>query len=157
MAHSRYFRVFVAGWCFSFAYPLATASQPTIEIVRTPNYQFSQAIAQTVQAATTPAQRTAATEQAAVACSFIGDYRAALQCADRNASVTPTISRADSLYFLRFRPQNARDYILARAGREQIVMINEAHYVPLHRVFTLSLLAGLYQQGYRYLGGRNLK
>jgi len=120
-----------------------------------PTYQFSQAIAQTVQAAT-PTQRTAAAEQAAVASSFIGDYRAALQYVDRNAPAMPTISKADSLYFLRFRPRNAREYILARAGGERIVMINEAHHVPLHRVFTLSLLAGLYKQGYRYLGAETL-
>ena len=156
MAHNYSFSALVAGLCLPLIYPLAAAGQPTVEAARTPTYQFSQAIAQAVQAAATPAQRTAATGQAAVAASFIGDYRAALEYADRNAPAVPTISRADSLYFLRFRPQNARDYILARAGHEQIVMINEAHHVPLHRVFTLSLLAGLYQQGYRYFGAETL-
>lgn len=156
MTHYRSFPVLVAGWCMPLAYPLTAAGQPAIEAVRTPTYQFSQAIAQTVQAAATPAQRSAAMEQAAVASSFIGDYRAALQYVDGNAPAMPAISRADSLYFLRFRPQNAREYILARAGREQIVMINEAHHVPLHRVFTLSLLAGLYHQGFRYLGAETL-
>ena len=156
MAHNRYFNVFVGSWCCSCAYSLTAVGQPTVETTQAPTYQFSQAIAQTVQAATTPAQRTAATEQAAVDASFIGDYRGALQYADRNAPVPPTISRPDSLYFLRFRPQNARAYILARAAHEQIVMLNEAHHVPLHRVFTLSLLAGLYQRGYRYLGAETL-
>ena len=31
-------------------------------------------------------------------------------------------------------------------------MINEAHHQPMHRVFTASLLQGLYDQGYRFLG-----
>jgi len=156
MAHHRSFNAWVASVCLPLAAPFAAAGQPTVEAMQKPTYPFSQDLAQTVQAATTPAQRTAAAEQAAVASSFIGDYRAALRYADRNAPALPTISKADSLYFLGFRPQNARAYILARAGRERIMMINEAHHVPLHRVFTLSLLAGLYQQGYRYLGAETL-
>ena len=156
MAHHPSFNALVASWCLALAAPFAAAGQPTVEAIQKPTYQFSQDIAQTVQATTTPAKRTAAAEQAAVASSFIGDYRAALQYADRNAPVWPALSQADSLYFRHFRPQNARAYILARAGRERIVMINEAHHVPLHRVFTLSLLAGLYQQGYRYLGAETL-
>jgi hypothetical protein len=156
MVHHRPIESLVVGLCLLISWPFAATGQPTLEAVRMPTYQFSHAIAQTVQAATTPVQRTAATEQAAVASSFIGDYRAALQYVDRNAPAMPTISGADSLYFLGFRPQNAREYILARAGHEQIIMINEAHHVPLHRVFTLSLLAGLYHQGYRYLGAETL-
>lgn len=138
------------------ACPLTGASQSSPAARQPPTYQFSQAIAHAVAAAPTPAQRQAAAGEAAVAASFIGDYRAALRYADQSAPAVPTISPADSLYFLRFRPSNAQAYILARAGQEQLVMLNEAHHVPLHRVFTLSLLAGLYQRGYRYLGAETL-
>ena len=37
------------------------------------------------------------------------------------------------------------------AEKYQIVMINEAHHVPQHRVFTYRLLEDLWQKGYRYL------
>ena len=78
MAHHPSFNALVASWCLALAAPFAAAGQPTVEAIQKPTYQFSQDIAQTVQATTTPAKRTAAAEQAAVASSFIGDYRAAL-------------------------------------------------------------------------------
>ncbi len=46
---------------------------------------------------------------------------------------------------------DARKYILSQAKNNRVVMINEAHDNPSHRVFTASLLEGLYQQGFRYL------
>jgi hypothetical protein len=58
----------------------------------------------------------------------------------------------DSLYFIEFSPVNARDYIIERSKNEQIIIINEAHTYPNHRTFTHSLLQGLYDNGYRYLG-----
>jgi hypothetical protein len=46
---------------------------------------------------------------------------------------------------------DARRYINFRAKTSRVIMINEAHDKPLHRAFTLSLLADLYRQGFRYL------
>lgn len=51
---------------------------------------------------------------------------------------------------------DARQYILKKAAASRVVMINEAHDKPLHRVFTASLLEGLYQQGFRYLAMETL-
>lgn len=46
--------------------------------------------------------------------------------------------------------QSAVDSILEAAVDKQVVMINEAHHVPQHRVLTYRLLEPLWQQGYRY-------
>ncbi len=43
----------------------------------------------------------------------------------------------------------AAEYIIKRSSKERIIIINEAHHQPLHRVFTESLLEGLYQNGFR--------
>ena len=63
-----------------------------------------------------------------------------------------TLTEADKTYFQAFQPVNAVDYIIERAAQEQIIIINEAHHKPRHRVFTHQLLEGLYEQGYRYFG-----
>jgi uncharacterized iron-regulated protein len=62
------------------------------------------------------------------------------------------ITGADSLFFNTFKAVNAKDYILERAKKEKIIIINEAHHNARHRSFTCSLLQGLYEDGYRYLG-----
>jgi hypothetical protein len=46
---------------------------------------------------------------------------------------------------------DARLYITYAAKTRRVVMINESYSKPLHRAFVLSLLPGLYRQGYRYL------
>ena len=42
--------------------------------------------------------------------------------------------------------------ILADAERHEIVIVNEAHHEPRHRIFTRMLLQGLYDRGYRHFG-----
>ncbi|WP_133558825.1 hypothetical protein [Pedobacter duraquae] len=49
----------------------------------------------------------------------------------------------------RFKP--AADYILNQATTRQVVIINEAHQVPKHRLLTMNLLEALYKIGFRYL------
>ena len=46
----------------------------------------------------------------------------------------------------------AKDYILQQAGNYRVVMLNEAHNYAINRVFTASLLEGLREQGFNYLG-----
>jgi hypothetical protein len=62
------------------------------------------------------------------------------------------LSSQDSLKFLKYKPRNAKKYIIEQAKNKQIVMINEAHYDPMHRAFTYSLLKELYDLGFRYFG-----
>ena len=46
----------------------------------------------------------------------------------------------------------ATDYILEKAKKNQVVIINEAHQNSFHRVFTKSLLQKLFDNGYKNLG-----
>jgi hypothetical protein len=46
---------------------------------------------------------------------------------------------------------NAFDYISKITMGHQIIVINEAHYIPQHRIFTKELLPILKSQGYEYL------
>jgi hypothetical protein len=62
----------------------------------------------------------------------------------------------DSIYFSRFKPQDAVSYIAGKAKDERIIIINEAHQQPLHRVFTESILQSLYDNGFRYFGVETL-
>lgn len=119
-------------------------------------YQFSRALLPLESTEPLNDQLSAGMEECAVSASFIGDYGLSLRYADRGNTETPKISAADSAYFLTFQPRPAHAYLLERAAHEQIVMLNEAHHISLHRVFTLSLLKGLYDIGYRYLGAETL-
>ena len=93
-----------------------------------------------------------ATQKAAWRYSFVGEYEKALWAFDQDGGGYPSLSDEERAHFLSFHPINARDFILQRAKDEKIIMINEAHHQPLHRVFTTSLLQDLYNQGYRFLG-----
>ena len=80
------------------------------------------------------------------------NYRKVRETWDKNGVGIPQITEKDSLYFIDFYPVNAREYIIERSKNEQIIIINEAHTNSNHRTFTHSLLQGLYDNGYRYLG-----
>src|SRR5690606_17379848 len=84
--------------------------------------------------------------------SFSGYYREVLQIWDKNGVRKPKTTVEDSLYFIKSRQVNAKDYIIEQSKNAQIIIINEAHHIPKHRAFTKSLLKKLYDNGYRYLG-----
>lgn len=114
-------------------------------------YVFAASIAATLRAQPDRSQP-AAWQYAA-----IGRYQAALEAWETGYRVVrPPLAHADSLVFAAYQPTNARAYILARARHERIIIINEAHHVPRHRVFTASLLSALAAQGYRYLAVEGL-
>lgn len=93
---------------------------------------------------------------AATELSYIGDYKNALAVWDSANDKASNISVKDSLYFSNCRPVNAHQYIIERAKHEQIIILNEAHHQPMHRVFTESLLHDLYEIGFRYFGGETI-
>ncbi|MET3035519.1 hypothetical protein ABXT08_05430 [Chryseobacterium sp. NRRL B-14859] len=84
--------------------------------------------------------------------SISGQYKKALESWDTTFGRTKKLSADDSLKLTKLIPVNARDYILDRASDEKIIIINEAHHNASHRTFSSSLLQGLYDKGYRYLG-----
>ncbi|MBS0226408.1 MAG: hypothetical protein JSS25_08740 [Proteobacteria bacterium] len=50
-----------------------------------------------------------------------------------------------------YRTESAQQWIIDRAPRYRIVMINEAHHVPQTRLLTISLLKPMWAAGFRYL------
>jgi hypothetical protein len=82
--------------------------------------------------------------------SFIGQYQKAIEAYDLSGDK----GQGD---FLELFTENcavvdAKKYIVERSKREKVIIINEAHHQPLHRVFTTSLLNDLWKNGYRYFG-----
>ncbi|MCC6461942.1 MAG: hypothetical protein IT260_15825 [Saprospiraceae bacterium] len=88
--------------------------------------------------------------------SYIGEYRQTLKIWDTVNGGRRSMTPADSAWFARFQPQDALSYIESVASGHQIIILNEAHHQPRHRVFTTQLLQALYQQGFRYLALEDL-
>jgi len=89
--------------------------------------------------------------------SFIGDYKNALLYGDMEREAYPTLSTEQIAYFQEFKkPMPARQYIQEKASEKRIIIINEGHHLPLNRIFTQSLLQGLYDKGFRYFGAETL-
>lgn len=84
--------------------------------------------------------------------SFVGRYADLLKIWDKEGAVDTKATKEDSLLFVKSQKLIAKDYIIGQAKQAQILIINEAHHIPQHRVFTKSLLQDLYSNGYRYLG-----
>lgn len=90
------------------------------------------------------------------AVSFAGDYLSTLQVdklsRDSLSEATDKTAAAHHAELAKtIQYTDAKQYILRKADSSRVIMINEAHNKPLHRVFTASLLEGLYQRGFRYL------
>jgi hypothetical protein len=86
---------------------------------------------------------------------FAGDYRTALQYLVKGYDTVDDRARA-KIYRTTANLQgivhvNARSYIHLAAKNRRVVMINEAFAKPLHRAFTLSLLADFHRMGFKYL------
>lgn len=89
--------------------------------------------------------------------SFIGEYEKALLIWDRDERKMPAdMTPEQTKQFSKFKAVSAKDYILERAKTEQIIIINEAHQQPYHRVFTTSLLHDLYKSGFKYFGAETI-
>ncbi|CAA9200188.1 hypothetical protein [Flavobacterium collinsii] len=111
-------------------------------------YQFSKDISAKIEKDTVKWKyQTGATDY-----SISGYYKKALETWDKNGATVPTITKEDSLYLTQFHPENAKTYIVNRSKKAKVILINEAHNNARHRVFTTSILQGLYDNGFRFLG-----
>ena len=54
--------------------------------------------------------------------------------------------------FAMFERKDAVEYILEQAKKHQVLIINEGHHMPQHRVLSTQLLDGLKEQGFKHLG-----
>jgi len=86
---------------------------------------------------------------------FAGDYQSALQYLVKSYDSIDDAGRRKVFKIVDGLKDighvDARRYINYLAGSSRVIMINEAPAKPLHRAFTLSLLADCYRHGYRYL------
>ncbi len=83
--------------------------------------------------------------------SFIGEYSKTLELwSKKDKQGNPKSFSKKELS--EYKPLNAIDFISKQATKEKLILINESHHIPLHRVFTMELLQSLYQSGFRYLG-----
>jgi len=94
-------------------------------------------------------------DRVATELSFIGEYNLSLLFFDQYKSF-PSKLNYDSLFIQNFKPVLADKYIIEKAKQYQIVILNEAHHQPRHRIFTESLLSDLYDIGFRYFGAEAL-
>jgi hypothetical protein len=78
---------------------------------------------------------------------IVGDPAGADSLADKYITAEPR-KVADGLEH--FKPRDAVAEIARAAKNTRIVMINEAHHVPLTRMLTADMLHALYAEGYRY-------
>ncbi len=91
-------------------------------------------------------------QRAAMEFSFIGEYEKTIKEWDLGEDKkSEKLTLEQKNIFQKYKPQNARVYLSERAKTEQIIIINEAHHQPQHRLFTASLLSELYKRGFRYL------
>lgn len=139
-------------WCclLSLAIGLAGPAQAQPAGVQPPDYRFSQAILAQWQHDSVWSNY----QTYAVQFSQIGDYRhtlAAQSAFEKGRGGADTNVRFDPAYVPQFHAVAAQPELLRRTASRQLVIFNEAHYQPLNRVFTRSMLAGLYGQGFRYL------
>ena len=59
-------------------------------------------------------------QHAAVMLSFINNYKKALQVWDWEHHYKTELNHDDSLYFQQFKPRNAKDFIVERAGKYKL-------------------------------------
>ena len=84
--------------------------------------------------------------------SFTGLAREAMEAFEGDGPVMGMDTARYTRFVDSFHAVAAVPSILKDAERYEIVIVNEAHHEPRHRVFTHSLLQGLYDRGYRHFG-----
>jgi len=84
--------------------------------------------------------------------SYVGDIEKTLEMWDKEATASDTLSDQDIRAFSNFKRNNAKTRIINEAKNKSVIIINEAHHMPQHRVFTTELLQALYDEGYKHLG-----
>lgn len=95
---------------------------------------------------------TQSNQKAAWEFSYIGDIEKMHYAWDKNFQKPRVITDKALDSFNLLKRKNAQEYILEKAKSYQVVIINEAHHMPQHRIFTTQLLDGLNKLGFKHLG-----
>ena len=91
-------------------------------------------------------------QYAAWAFTYIGDIENMHKIWDSSAKVRDKLTQQQIDSFALFIKRDAIEYISEHAKKHQVIIINEGHHMPQHRVFTTQLLDSLYDLGFRHLG-----
>ncbi len=84
--------------------------------------------------------------------SYVGNYKKSLEYWDfQSDSNSVSLTEKDTKNLNNLSLKNAKSFIITKAKYERVIMFNEAHHMPLHRAFILSLLPELKKQGFNYL------
>lgn len=95
-------------------------------------------------------------DRAAWEYSYIGEYATDLIVWDKQEHSPDQIDVEEIERFRKFKAVDGKNYILEKARTEKVIILNEAHQQSYHRIFTTSLLEGLYKEGYRYFGAETI-
>ncbi|MRX06374.1 hypothetical protein GJ697_00835 [Pseudoduganella sp. FT25W] len=82
---------------------------------------------------------------------FMGDANGAIAAFDEQPGRTPSADADDVERLTAAKEEDAIEAIVREAGKHQIVILNEAHHVPLHRAFAMRLARELHRSGYTWL------
>jgi len=110
-----------------------------------PPYKFSSTIENVVL-------KEEGSQLAATAYSNIGAYGKVLETWDSEANKRTSLSQEEIDAFNLYSSVNAHKLIIEKAQETSITIINEAHHISQHRVFTTSLLQDMWDNGYRHIG-----
>jgi hypothetical protein len=88
--------------------------------------------------------------------SFCGDETSALEAFSESDKAQGRPTPKTQIMPQKARIEDAKKSILHEARTRQIVILNEAHHVPRHRVFGLSLLLDLRKQGFTHFAAETL-
>ncbi|MGB3065800.1 hypothetical protein [Sphingobacterium thalpophilum] len=89
---------------------------------------------------------------------FIGDYEKSRSTWDDQflKYIDKDSIEYDTSFYRMHAFVDAREYILERAAKEKVVMINEAHNIPYHRAFIFQLLKDFRKLGFTHLAVEGL-
>jgi len=91
-------------------------------------------------------------DQLGIMRSFVGDGVGALEIFEEmNGAAPPAVlDAAEAATLTACEPRDALAEIVAAAKDRQVVILNEAHHVPLHRAFSLEVARALRKEGFEY-------
>ncbi len=88
--------------------------------------------------------------------SFIGEYEETLESIDKKGISSEKYTAEDSLEISLYQTVKAKELLLKIADTSRIIIINEAHHIPNHRIFTTEILKDLYDKGFRYFAAETI-
>src|SRR5688572_20803778 len=144
-------RFAVSVWLFPLA--VAAGQEPSgWQLVAKGKYLAALATAERAyEKAPSNARNGMAADQLGIMRSFVGDGLGALAIFEEmNGNRAPAIDFREIGDLERCEPRDAIAEIVAASKGRQVVIVNEAHHVPLHRAFSLELARALRKEGFEW-------